>query len=147
MTPLLLSVVRGGRPGPVRACICDRRCDKAWGINGRRHHPETMIQFSEDEDDIAYRADHETGTAPAVNTVWEGGEAKPHVPDHHNKWCVRECERSTVVDVGEALRCHDFSTPLHNIPTLHAVDPAHRSTGRLLTADEPLGTRIVEGRP
>lgn len=147
MTPLLLSVVRGGRPGPVRACLCDRRCDKAWGLNGRRHAPDGVVQLSDDDDDIAYGADHETGVAPRDTGTWEGGHAKPDVPDHHNKWCVRECERSRVVDVGEPLACPDFSARLYNIPSLHGVVPLNHETGRLLTADEPLGTRIVERRP
>lgn len=106
-----------------------------------------MIQFSDDEDDIAYKPDHETGTAPDRESVLEGGQGKPIPADHHTKWCVRECERSTVVDVGESLQCHDFSSALYNMPSRHGVAHIHHGTGRLLTADEPLGTRMVEGRP
>ena len=43
---------------------CDRRCEKAWGVNGRRLHPGAAIEF-EEVDDIVHLADYETGIAPA----------------------------------------------------------------------------------
>lgn len=55
---------------------CDRRCDIAWGINWRGE---------------------KVPPAPADPGTYEGGHAKPASPDHFpNKWCVRECERSTI---------------------------------------------------
>ena len=61
------------------AITCDGRCDLAWGINWRgRKAPK----------------------APIDPGTYEGGEGKPqppYPPAKHNKWCVRECERSTMV--------------------------------------------------
>ena len=73
---------------PMRV-TCDRKCNKAWGINTRQR-----IRLSEDESDWAYVADHELGNAPADPGTYEGGVAKPSSPDEFpQKWCVRACER------------------------------------------------------
>lgn len=91
---------------------CDANCAKAWGISQR-----PKVQISQDEDDYAFLADHELGTAPADPGTYEGPHGKPQqVPERHNKWCVRECERSEMVDPGQPLELHDFSQRLYNIP-------------------------------
>ena len=82
---LQTDIIYCGRP---RTVTCDSRCDKAWGINSR-----PSIQLSDDEEDTAYLADDELGTAPDVSPIQEGGDNKPRRPTVHNKWCVRECER------------------------------------------------------
>jgi hypothetical protein len=54
--------------------VCDGDCAHAWGRNGRRSGD----------------------TAPEDPGTYEGGDGKPkppYPPAHHNKWCVRECER------------------------------------------------------
>lgn len=68
---------------------CDGNCQKAWG-----EHSRPTIQLSENEDDFAYLADDELGIAPADPGTYEGGCGKPSEPKH-NKWCFRECERSS----------------------------------------------------
>jgi hypothetical protein len=99
---------------------CDRRCEKAWGVNGRRS-PETCIEFDPDGDvdDIAYLADQETGEAPRDPGTYEGGQGKPMHPDRHNKWCLRECERCDLVEAGQPVVVKDFSRRLYNQPSKH----------------------------
>jgi hypothetical protein len=75
--------------GQSTKVACDRRCNKAWGINNR-----SRIQLSESEEDYAFLADDELGEAPVDPGTYEGLDAKPISPDEFpNKWCVRECER------------------------------------------------------
>lgn len=101
---------------------CDGRCDKAWGINGR-----PSKRFSEDEDDHAYLADDELGEAPGPGKtvgLSEGGDIKPSARPLHdgrlmNKWCTRECERSSTLDPGEPLMVRDFSVRVYNQPWKH----------------------------
>jgi hypothetical protein len=74
------AIVFCGEPAVVE---CDGRCAFAWGINwgGGRE-----------------------GFAPEDPGTYEGGEPKPeppYPPGRHNKWCVRECERSTMRPPGE----------------------------------------------
>jgi hypothetical protein len=94
---------------------CDRRCEKAWGINNR-----PSVQLSDDEDDFAYLADDELGLAPVNPGSYEGGHAKPHSPDEFpNKWCVRECERCSMSQPGEymlPLKLKRFDKREYNIP-------------------------------
>lgn len=101
-----------GQPVVVR---CDAKCHKAWGINGR-----PSVQLGADVDDYAWLADDELGTAPVDPGTYEGGHAKPLAPPAvHNKWCVRECERSTMTDPGEPYDPPDFSRREPNMPHLH----------------------------
>jgi hypothetical protein len=76
---------------------CDGKCQKAWGINNR-----PKKQLSGDEDDYEFLADAELPVAPKDPGTYEGGSAKPlDVSLFPNKWCVRECERCQMWDVGE----------------------------------------------
>lgn len=94
---------------------CDRRCEKAWGINNR-----PRVQLSANEDDFAYLADGELSEAPADPGTCEGGHAKPDSPaEFPNKWCVRECERCALSAPGEwmlPLALPDFSRRRYNLP-------------------------------
>ena len=90
--------------------ICDLKCEKAWGVASR-----PKITLSDDPDDYASLADGELGEAPADPGTYEGGHGKPHHPRSHNKWCVRECERSIVVKPGEAVSLPDFSQRRFNL--------------------------------
>lgn len=103
--------------GKPCAVACDARCDKAWGVHGR-----PKIEFGED-DDVAYLADGELGTAPADPGTYEGGQGKPQHPSERlNKWCVRECERSGMADQGTLIELKDFSKWLYNQPWKHPVE-------------------------
>ena len=97
--------------------ICDRQCQKAWGIQNR-----PRVQLSEDEDDYAFLADGELGEAPINPGTYEGGIGKPLRPDKFpTKWCVRECERCAMSAPGEYegdLAPKDFSARLYNMPQL-----------------------------
>lgn len=74
---------------------CDRKCDKAWGINSR---PRQQI----DEESYCFMADDELGVAPETPGTYECADAKPLTPDEFpNKWCVRECERCAMSNPGE----------------------------------------------
>ncbi len=94
---------------------CDAKCDKAWGHNGGR----PQVTFSDDPDDYAYLPDSEVGTAPANPDTAEGGDMKPtHVLTRHNKWCARECERSSIVSLTSQcmeLELRDFSKLVYNM--------------------------------
>ncbi len=86
---------------------CDARCDKAWGINKRPSIalPEDGHGFAS----LAYLGDHELGIAPADPCTYEGGCTKPvNESDRLNKWCARECERSTIVDSAKEIHLPDF---------------------------------------
>lgn len=90
---------------------CDAKCNKAWGINHRPSH-----QLSDDIDDYEWLSDDELGEAPADTGVYEGGHPKPRTPEERlNKWCMRECERSVVVDRGGVIALPDFSKRVRNI--------------------------------
>lgn len=100
---------------------CDRRCDKAWGISSRPRE-----QLSVNEDDYAFLADHEFGTAPVDPGTYEGEHGKPKSPSEFpNKWCVRECERCVKSKPGEShlpLELPSFAERVPNIPRV-AVTP------------------------
>jgi hypothetical protein len=91
--------------------VCDGRCDKAWGINGRpklyyreeEGAPRPLQEGEEprDPDDYVYVRDSKLGTAPGPGEtvgVAEGSDLKPSATpledgERMNKWCARECER------------------------------------------------------
>lgn len=112
---MLTTVIAYGRKSCVVAC--DGNCAKAWGINNR-----PRIEFdAKDPDDMAFLADGELGEAPRDPGTYEGGQGKPGAtPSRHNKWCVRECERSETFDPGEALVPRDLSRRRFNQPWKHA---------------------------
>jgi hypothetical protein len=110
---LMKLVLYSGKP---MAVMCDAKCEKAFGINGR---PQTQFD-PDDEDDNAYLPDDQVGIAPDYPGTWEGGEGKPLLPEQRmNKWCVRECERSVSADMGEVVELPDFSKPVYNMPWKH----------------------------
>jgi hypothetical protein len=77
---------------PLRLA-CDGQCSKAWGINLR---PKNAL--SDDPDNYEFLADSELEIAPIDPGTYEGNDAKPCTDDQRlNKWCARECERSTMV--------------------------------------------------
>lgn len=93
---------------------CDARCDKAWGI-----HARPRIEYDQ-ENDYAFLADGELGIAPVDPGTYEGRDAKPtHPHDRLNRWCVRECERSSIADLGELVEVRDFSVRQYNQPERH----------------------------
>ncbi len=100
---------------------CDGKCNKAWGHNGRPRHrfqPEDV-----DPDDHVAFADSDLGRAPGPGKtaiVCEGGHAKPSTSslkdgERMNKWCARECERSTKVPVGDVIVLPDLEYPKPNL--------------------------------
>lgn len=103
--------------GKEAIAFCDGKCDKAWGINRR-----PFIQLDENnEDDIAFLADNELDIAPVNPGTYEGGEGKPlSKEDALNRWCVRECERCSVLkthsEANVSLVPKDFSVRIYNIP-------------------------------
>lgn len=103
--------------GQAMVLACDGNCAKAWGINGR---PRLCLDPG-DPDDYAWLADDELGTAPQDPGVYEGGQAKPAGPGDMNKWCSRECERSTLVSPGAPLALRAFSVRIFNQPGKHQV--------------------------
>jgi hypothetical protein len=100
---------------------CDGICTKAWGINGRPSIPSRAERDASDNPDYAFLADDELGEAPVDPGTYEGGHAKPIMatgPEHINKWCIRECERSWMSPRGQpdaAPTLPNFSTRLYNI--------------------------------
>ncbi len=95
---------------------CDARCEKAWGNNNRpsEHYDP------EDPDDYAFLADNELGNAPVDPGTYKGGHAKPRTPEERlNKWCARECERSTLVDRGKPIVLRSFERRRFNCPKKH----------------------------
>ena len=93
--------------------ICDGKCDKAWGGNTR---PKIQLD-KDDEDDYVYLSDGELGIAPEFPGTSEGGCVKPlNKEDRLNKWCCRECERSSICKDGEELIVSDYSVRVYNIP-------------------------------
>ncbi len=98
--------------------VCDLKCNKAWGINGR---PKIVLD-AQDEDDYAFLADDELGEAPKSTGTWEGEDTKPLFPARHNKWCARECERSLLLKPGRTLVTRDFSRRLYNVRSKHTEE-------------------------
>ncbi len=96
--------------GQTCLIVCDGRCDKAWGINNRPRK-----RRSDDLDDYVFSGDDEIGQAPADPGTYEGDHAKPAGPGDFNKWCVRECERTSTGDPGEVVRPPDMVNPQPNL--------------------------------
>jgi len=99
---------------------CDGLCNKAWGVN---HRPREYFDPNE-PDDMALHADGELGEAPEDPGTYEGGFAKPDpsqvgAGEGMNKWCSRECERSTIAKPGEPIQLRDLTQRLYNQPWKH----------------------------
>lgn len=105
--------------------VCDGRCDKSWGINNR---PKLFYMESEvprelesgedpvDCDDYVFKADDALETAPRDPGTYEGGYGKPsgsplENPTKMNKWCSRECERSSILEEGEPVVLRTIGLP------------------------------------
>ncbi|MCP4161241.1 MAG: hypothetical protein GY760_14295 [Deltaproteobacteria bacterium] len=66
---------------------CDKKCNKAWGRNG--------LSYDKKDNPIIPKVD-----APEDPGTYEGGVGKPTGNfSEHNKWCVRECEKSKIKDL------------------------------------------------
>lgn len=93
---------------------CDRKCNKAWGINTR-----PKKQLSIDEDDYCFLSDNELKNAPTDPGTYEFNDCKPQSPnDFPNKWCVRECERCSMSRPGkitEELPVIDYEKRFYNM--------------------------------
>ena len=99
--------------GQSATVVCDGKCSKAWGINNR---PALRLDPT-NEDDIVWLADPELGDAPEDPGTYEGGHAKPTCEaERMNKWCVRECERSSMFRPGVEIRVKDWSKRRANLP-------------------------------
>ncbi len=127
-------IVYFGKPAQV---ACDNNCRKAWGHNGRPQvyfdrdgmvvgiHGENGKDFQpEDWDNFAYLPDYLLGEAPDDPGTYEGEHGKPdwqiQTPDKLNKWCVRECERSAIRELGKPCSpvVPDFNDYRFNIPVI-----------------------------
>jgi len=101
--------------------FCDGKCEKAWGINGRRKiNLSDCDEDSEeyDGDNYEYYTDDEEGTAPKDPGTYEGGCGKPwRESDKLNKWCCRECERSKMISKREVDEDTDFEALLPDFST------------------------------
>jgi len=138
--------------------VCDRQCLKAWGTHGRSDKGTdgdglpTILYFGRDEDDFddtVMLADSEVGIAPQDPGTYEGDEGKPEFPTYHNKWCVRECERSNIIEPGQRITYPDFSKRQYNMPSNHpeAEVPQDFDTGEIFTKNtvasvRPLGVAV-----
>lgn len=113
MTVLVKAILFGG----VRTTLaCDGGCRKAFGVSRR-----PRVRLSDDPDDYAFLADPEVGEAPTDPGTYEGGCGKPTDyadPRRQNRWCVRECERSELIEQGPVV-LPDYSRRLYNQPWKH----------------------------
>lgn len=102
--------------GKKAILACDNKCDKAFGISQRK----TILLDVDDEDDIVYLSDSELDIAPLNPNTYEGGYGKPvHEDEFLNKWCCRECERSSIFKIDEKNidnKLKDFSNRVYNMP-------------------------------
>lgn len=109
---------------------CDGKCYKAWGINSRPRlyffdpgAPPRELREGEKPrnlDDYVFKKDSELGDAPEDPGTYEGDHAKPQLrvltnSELMNKWCARECERSTVCRQGKLVVIPDLETPRPNM--------------------------------
>jgi hypothetical protein len=112
-------IVWCGRPVTL---ACDGKCGKAWGVTMR-----PKVEFDPDDpDDTAMLADHELGYAPADPGTYEGISAKPASPAEMNRWCSRQCERSSLFEAGEPVAVKDFGHRRYNQPWKHIANAASK---------------------
>lgn len=100
---------------------CDGKCHKAWGVNGRRLENGNIRMASSDEEDVIYLSDNDVPDVANTSQFLEGGEGKPEIIGKHNKWCMRECERSSWTKGLEDPKILDFSYEVYNMPESHNV--------------------------
>lgn len=115
--------------GQDATLICDGLCSKAWGMNSR-----PRIKLSDDDDDIVWLADDELPDAPSDPGTYEGKDAKPRSHDEaHNRWCWRECERSSTSMPGDPLMKlrDDWSRRVCNITDPYAEIAAEENLERV----------------
>lgn len=94
--------------GQSALLVCDRKCNKAWGED------RPQEQLSDNEDDVVWLADDELGDAPDAGQPADG---------RHNRWCWRECERSSMSMPDEkTVAAHDWSRRVYNIGSPNVVD-------------------------
>ena len=103
---------------------CDGKCQKAWGMNSRPTRELSTTDINDyifEKDSVLERAPNDPGTS-------EGDHGKPWGDQHIklNKWCVRECERSATVPVGEDLIIPDLENPEPNILARRRTVTIHR---------------------
>lgn len=95
---------------------CDGNCNKAWGISNRK----TILLDEEDVDDVVFLSDNELPTAPVNPGTYEGEHGKPtNSLELLNKWCCRQCERSSMFNIDEKNineKLKNFSKRVYNIP-------------------------------
>lgn len=77
--------------------------------------------LSGDPNDFVFLGDNELGEAPSDPGTYEFDQGKPSnglMADSKlmNKWCARECERSTITDAGAEVVPRDMDNPQPNIP-------------------------------
>lgn len=78
-----------------------------------------------DEDDYAFKADHELGEAPIDPPIYEGGFGKPRGAidgKDMTKWCYRQCERCETIVPGQPVKLPDFSKRYYNQPFKHGIE-------------------------
>jgi hypothetical protein len=105
--------------------VCDRKCNKAWGMNQRAKRPieadehciqRVVVGRYHAEDFWVMLPDTELGEAPEKPGTHEYTDTKPLPPvDSHNRWCVRECERCETYDPNEPMYIHNFDQPIPNV--------------------------------
>ena len=101
---------------------CDGVCGKAWGRNNRPSlyrvedgYFEPDWDLADDVDDYCYLSDGELGNSPVDPGTYEGADGKPlRLPERHNKWCCRECERCEMTAPGKVVGLTDFSRRFYN---------------------------------
>lgn len=98
---------------------CDGKCSKAWGVGARPREVLGVV------DDYYLLPDSALGEAPARPKTTEGGDCKPSSPLRMNKWCMRQCERSSRFRPGDELVVRDFSKRIYNKPWLHPEAGSH----------------------
>ena len=87
-----------GRPVVL---ACDGNCNKAWGMQNR----PTVAKADSNR---RWCLDAELGYAPDDPGTSEGGDVKPAGPRDMNKWCARECERSSLYGPNEEIILKSF---------------------------------------
>jgi hypothetical protein len=109
----------------IETISCDGKCHKAWGVNGRQLENKNIRMASSDEEDVVFLSDADTpemSNSSQFSNVFEGGQGKPEVRGKHNKWCMRECERSCWSSGLEDPKVLDFSYEVYNKPEIHNVE-------------------------